>query len=320
MRTLTRLCRLADLLCLDVVVDTRRRTDPGDTGLGWDVLFGLPGAPVPDHHARAPTLTAAVAITDPAQALRRLTETAAHAPAHWLVPRPIPPPAPVEEDLTAARLTAAANPGAQAIWRAGAWWHTPLRHDRSTGWSREYEPPPPPWLGEPIGHHRCPDCAPDAPRTCVCAALLGTPDPACPLCHGTGTRTWAPPCPTCAGTTRIHHGTVVTITDLHNRVRHVNWRPDHDRHFTLEGATRDGAPGVRVGTHLRLTTATAGFDTCHLTDLTTGATLPAGTLDGRLVLHDPTNHPVDQYLADASRSRPAARILIHTAGPLAGAR
>lgn len=165
---------------------------------------------------------------------------------------------------------AAAASGAQAIRRSGAWWHTPLGHERSTGWIREYDPLPPPWLGEPIDHHVCPDCAPDSPRTCLCTALLATPDPACRLCHGTGTRTWSPPCPTCAGTARVHHGVVLTVTDLADRVRHVNWRPDHDRHFIIEGAARGGAPVVRVGV---------------------------------------------QHLAEVSRGRPGARILIHAAGP-----
>ena len=52
-RELGRLCRLADLLCLDLVVEARRRPfgDERDRELEWDIRFEVPGAAVPvDTH------------------------------------------------------------------------------------------------------------------------------------------------------------------------------------------------------------------------------------------------------------------------------
>lgn len=60
-----------------------------------------------------------------------------------------------------------------------------------------------------------------------------------------------------------------------------------------------------------LATATAGFDASHLVDLGADAAPAAGALDGRMILHAPTNHPVDQYLAETNRGRPGTHILIH---------
>ncbi|MBF9134495.1 hypothetical protein I0C86_37030 [Plantactinospora sp. S1510] len=42
---LGRLCRLADLLCLDLVVEARGRGAGG--GLSWDIRYEVPGGPVP---------------------------------------------------------------------------------------------------------------------------------------------------------------------------------------------------------------------------------------------------------------------------------
>ncbi|HEY0700326.1 MAG TPA: hypothetical protein VGD43_21290, partial [Micromonospora sp.] len=90
---LARLRVMADRLCLDLVVEARRR--PGG-GLSWDVRYELPGAPVPVSSARrGEDLPGAVAVTTVRGALSGLSERGLSAPEYTIGPgtddRPEPP-------------------------------------------------------------------------------------------------------------------------------------------------------------------------------------------------------------------------------------
>ncbi|SCL20109.1 hypothetical protein [Micromonospora inyonensis] len=161
---LARLCRLADLLLVDLVVEVRRH---GDT-LRWAVRYEVPGSPVPaGPFVGSPDLATALVRTDVPDALTGLAERGLTAPARLLEaglafpgappggpmgpvpsdgsPRPRPggpltpvPPAghvddPVRrlERRVRAELVAPVEgtdrPGAQATRRDGHWWHSGLR-------------------------------------------------------------------------------------------------------------------------------------------------------------------------------------------------
>jgi hypothetical protein len=79
-RALGRLCAVADLLCLDLVVEARR--EPWGT-LTWDVRYEVPGAGVPEQPGhRAHDLPEAVATTRVRDALAGLAERGLRAPVH----------------------------------------------------------------------------------------------------------------------------------------------------------------------------------------------------------------------------------------------
>ena len=129
---LGRLCHLADLLCLDLVVEARRviRGEPN-----WDIRYEIPGGQVPtEQRGWADDLPAAVAATTVDKAMYGLTDRSQTAPAYYLKPnRPerFDPPA-VDVDQVERRIAAdlygigGEAPGAQAIWRHGRWHHTRL--------------------------------------------------------------------------------------------------------------------------------------------------------------------------------------------------
>ncbi|MFC5943242.1 hypothetical protein ACFPZ4_17365, partial [Micromonospora harpali] len=86
-RQLGRLCALADLLLLDLVVEARRHGD----ALRWAVRYEVPGSPVPDLPTEPSfaDLAAALAGTDVADALTGLGERGRDAPARQLRPDPL---------------------------------------------------------------------------------------------------------------------------------------------------------------------------------------------------------------------------------------
>ena len=131
---LARLCALADLLLLDLVVEARRQ----GAGFGWAIRYEVPGSPVPPGMPGwCRDLPEALARTDVADALTGLAERGLTAPARLLRPdSPRPPGAPaVDVDQLERRVLADCVdpadgdelPGAQALWRDGRWWHTTLR-------------------------------------------------------------------------------------------------------------------------------------------------------------------------------------------------
>ncbi|MEO3748695.1 hypothetical protein [Plantactinospora sp. B5E13] len=260
---LGRRCRLADLLCLDLVVEVRRQ--PYGAGLTWALRYELPGGPVPaEPRGYAADLATAITTTSDADACYGLDELGRTVAAHQLTPSGPPPAEPPTIDLDQLErriladcvdlTTGAENPGAQAIWRDGGWWHTSLRDagtletlsEQSTGQilsrhttllRRGWQPPAPSWLGPPIEYVDCPDCDPNSRlQHCDCRLFGDRADPDCVRCAGSGRSPSLMRCFTCGGTRRIHRDVTVTITDLAGRVVHLTWSA--------------GGPGWRTGVRL----------------------------------------------------------------------
>ncbi|MBF9131863.1 hypothetical protein I0C86_23275 [Plantactinospora sp. S1510] len=250
---LGRLCRLAELLCLDLVVEARRLV--ATAGLTWAIRFEVPGGPVPaEARGYADDLTAAITSTTDLDACYGLEERGLTAPAHHLtIGEPPPDPPPVDLDQLERRIladcldlaTGGPTAGAQAIWRDGRWWHTSLRaagtREVLTEWStgqifsrhaptlrRGWQPPAPSWQDPtPIAYVDCPDCDPHSRlQRCDCRLATGRVDPDCPRCAGSGRSPSLLRCHTCRGARRLHSEAAITITDLAGRVVHLSWRAD----------------------------------------------------------------------------------------------
>ncbi|MEV4631207.1 hypothetical protein AB0J90_33550 [Micromonospora sp. NPDC049523] len=300
-KLLAGLCRAADLLCLDLVIEARK--SPGDR-LTWDIRFELPGSPIPiTTHGYAHSLLTAIECTTVADAVYGLAERCATAPAHYLTPSIKPDQVWSEPDVDQLerrimRDCADDKAGAQAIWRNRNWWHASLRTGEQAV-RRGWEPPSPAYLGDPIPSVTCPDC------------------------HGSGS-TWQGTrrCPTCSGQRRLHQGAAVVLTDLADRTIWLNWqRPEHEGSGARGSGTvvaREvaGQPIVQLGERYRLGSwvglfgrgpeAMAEFD-------------GVGTIDHRLchglvMLPEPDADPLDRYLALAGGLRPGGRLLVQVTG------
>ncbi|MFY1654561.1 hypothetical protein ACN27J_27225 [Solwaraspora sp. WMMB762] len=258
-RHLGQLCALAELLCLDLVVETR--PDPyGDDRYGWQLRLELPDTGVGDAFASgvgsSDSLDAAIVAADATRLATGIGDRGVDVPDHYLRPgRPGPPIGPPKLDLDqlerrmiadcTALGTGEATPGAQAIWRDGRWWHTSLRvvavveelTERTTGQisrrtvdklARAWQPPPPSWQGPAIPSEPCPYCVPEQGlRRCVCTVGAPAADPECRYCGGAGRSgryaAGLSRCFSCGDTLRIRHGAVVTVTDGQHWARHLNW-------------------------------------------------------------------------------------------------
>ncbi|WP_405112870.1 hypothetical protein OG559_04835 [Micromonospora sp. NBC_01405] len=309
---LARLCALADLLLLDLVVEARRHGD----ALRWDIRYEVPGSPVPtgptEPHA---DLSAALAATDMAGALAGLNERGRSAPARMLrpdLPRPLHPTA-TDVAGIARRVHADCAgpedgdglPGAQAVWRDGCWWHTGLGHGEAvetlvgqpTGQvvrrvrvplRRLAEPPDPPWLGEPVPWRPCPDCRPSG-LACV----------------------------TCGGTRRLHRTVLVTITDLRHRVVHLAWHTGAPDAATLAGNRSGGRAAVRLSGRYRLGAWATGFGVRpeDLTEADGGHEIPPDVREGYVTLPWAGADPVGEQVAVVRPGLPAARLLVAAVRP-----
>ncbi len=336
-RVLGRLCAVADLLCLDLVVEARRR--PRGT-LSWDVRYELPGPDVPAlPRIRADNLPSAVTTTTIVDAFDGLTERGRTAPAYTIrlaTPARTGPPQ-VNLDQVERRLIAdiQAASGAQAIWRDGRWWHTRLRPggttvlftERETGqldWHRvttllrNAEPPAPSWYGEPIAHTPCPDCDPRSElRRCYCTMGGQPAEPGCAACAGTGYAKSTMACPTCLDSHRVYPTAVVTITDLRARVVHQLWQPGPDEPGTLVATQANGNPAYQVPDRYRLARWARDFGVRpeDLAELAGGHEIGQDLHDGIITATWAGTDPVTEYVASASRGQPAARLLILAAIP-----
>ncbi|MBQ1025396.1 hypothetical protein [Micromonospora sp. C95] len=335
-RELARLCGLADLLRLDLVVDARRRHD----WLTWQIRYELPGSAVPDENrASGPAdLASAVAGTTVVGALDGLDERGRHAPAYTV--RPVPAvgvPQAVDLDrLTRKMLADLAGdaPGAQAIWRDGDWWHTPLRpagsveelHERDTGQivryvreavRRDREPPDPAWWGEPIGHRPCPDCRPGTRlRRCHCRIGTSGADANCGRCSGAGFAPSGLACFTCRDGGRIPAALTVTVADL-RRVRHETWRPVPGEPAPVVGHQPNGTPVCQLGAHWRLArhAGTFGVRPVDLTLLGQESTVDQDLLDGTVTVFDPAVEPARRHVERIGAGLPGARLFVLAAVP-----
>jgi hypothetical protein len=336
-RDLGRLCQVADLLRLDLVVEARR--EPWGT-TGWDVRYDLPGADVPVHpRHRGDDLPTALAATTVTDALDGLAERGRHAPAYTVEPGPpdrAGAPA-VDPDQVERRLLGdlADAPGAQAVWRDGRWWHTTLRPagtvetftDRDTGQvarravtalRRAWQPPPPSWLGRPIGHDPCPDCDPGSRlRRCACTLGGRAADPDCARCSGAGTAPSALPCHTCGDSGRLYRAVAVTVTDLAHRVAHHTWEPAPDVDAPVVATTPGGRPVRQLPARYRLGrwAPVFGVRPGDLTELDSGHEVGQDLRDGYVTPAHPGVDPVTGYVEAAGRGLPGARLLVLAAVP-----
>ncbi|WFE23294.1 hypothetical protein O7621_08325 [Solwaraspora sp. WMMD937] len=322
---LAALGELAELLCLDLVVEVRRSPHDPDSGrFHWDVRFELPGSPVPTGVGSYDSFTDAATCVDVARACYALVDRSRHAPAHYVTPRPAshislrPPPVDPDQlerrivaDCLAALLTDGPALGAQAIWRNGRWWHTTLHADTDTDTDsgsggrlvRTWQPSPPTWQGPPIPYRRCPDCAHwPSWENCDCARING--------------------CATCGGTHRIYHGATVTIAVGRRQVRHLNWPPPGGTSPTPppcigyhpSGRTIHQLPPEYQLTH-QLTAL--GLDPTELTTLDglTKFLRDHELLHGYATVQQPGGDPITAYLEDVTKGHPVGRILLHATPP-----
>ncbi|MFY1653854.1 hypothetical protein ACN27J_23605 [Solwaraspora sp. WMMB762] len=312
--SLARLCALADLLCLDLVVEARWGVFAA--GLNWDIRFETPGAAVPrDQRGYAASLPAAVDRTAVADALAGLAERSLTAPAHFLLPalRSAAPPDEIDVERLERRIVqdcgtpppvpAGAGEwtaGAQAIWRDRRWRHTslcripgprPAIPELAPVLRRTWQPPLPPWLGEPIPSVPCPDC------------------------HATGWRHPVLTCRRCGGHGRQFDGVVVTVTNLRDRATHVEWRPSRTTSGDTAASVLEsgGPPVVRLPERFRLSRLAGVFGVrpVDLLDLTGERVVPQELRDAVVPVLGDGPDPVRRYLRAAAAGRPGARLLVH---------
>ncbi|OWV13590.1 hypothetical protein B5D80_00165 [Micromonospora wenchangensis] len=345
-RRLDRLCALADLLLLDLVVETRRH----DGELRWAVRYEVPGSPVPDRPPATDfaDLPAALAGTDVADALAGLTERGRDAPARMLRPDPLRPLIPAASDVarvarrlradSAGRTGGGGLPGAQAIWRDGHWWHTALRPGEPvetlvaqptgqvtrltrTPLRRMDEPPDPPWLGEPVPTRPCLACRPAS--TCPCRAHGRPADGDCTHRHRvTGAPAgWrsALTCATCGGTGLMHQTALITLTDLRHRVVHLAWHAGQPEPVTPVDPGPGGPPVIRLPGRYRLGAWSAAFGVRpeDLAEADGGHPLPPDVREGYLALPRADADPVGEQIAVLGPALPAARLLVTAVPPAA---
>ncbi|MEV4760100.1 hypothetical protein AB0J86_34060 [Micromonospora sp. NPDC049559] len=343
-RALGWLCAVADLLCLDLMVEARH--EPwGD--LSWDVRYEVAGGPVPANPShRARDLPEAVATTTVQDALDGLGRRGLAASAYAIGPaspeRQWPPVIDLDQverrvhaDARDALYAAGGAAGAQAIWRDGRWWHTRLRPgdttevlaERSTGQivsrrvtslARNWEPPASVRRGDPIPYTVCPDCDPDSRlRRCLCT-LGGRPvDADCASCAGTGLAASTLPCPTCRDSHRIYSALTVTVTDLRSRVVHQLWRPQPGEPAELVATQPGGRPVYRLAERYRLDrwAAIFGVPSGELTEADGGHEVGQDLREGVVTASGPGADPVIEYVASAGRGQPGARFIVVAAPP-----
>ena len=322
---LGRLCALADLLCLDLVVEARRQPWGDPT---WQIRFEVPGGEVPAEATGHQDLRLALATTSIDTALLGLGERGLTAPAYAVRPLPATAARPAVDldrlgrgiDADLARASAA-----QAIWRDGCWWHTRLvpggqtvvLRERETGQVarrrvtvllRATEPPAPSWQGEPIAHDTCPDCVPGSRLVrCACTMADQPADPACPHCSGAGFAPSVFPCLRCQGSRQLHTALMVTVTDLRDRVHHELWRPAPSR--PVAGA------GHRLAGRYRLADRAAQFGVRpqDLTEADGGKPLAVELREG--LVYGDERDPEQQFVSRAAAGRPGARLIVVAARP-----
>ncbi len=318
---LGRLCELADLLRLDLVVEARRHSRGDPT---WHVRYEVPGGEVPAQTpAHWPDLTTAVAATTAADALFGLGERGSGAPAYTMLPSDRARTARPVVDLAGLARRVAADLGralgAQAVWRDGRWWHlrlvvggsTMVLTERDTGQvarrpvtvlRRVAEPPAPSWQGVPIPYASCPDCVPGGHLVrCDCRGEDAAAEPDCRLCGGAGFAPVAGGCPRCRGSRRRYAALTVTVTDLAGRAEHQLWLP---------GDGPEVGPDHRLDGPYRLADRATDFGVRpeDLTEADGGQPLAYALREGMVL--SPGPDPQRRFVASAAAGRPGARLVV----------
>ncbi|GAA3745169.1 hypothetical protein GCM10022225_30920 [Plantactinospora mayteni] len=346
-RQLARLCAVAGLLCLDLVVEARRLPGAAES-FGWEVRYELPGSVPPEQSAAFPDLRTAVAATTVERAVALLAARRVAAPAHFVrsagpagVARPVTLDVISGIDLDqverrtlggcVAPATGEERPGAQAIWRNGGWWYTGLRPggvpERHTGQfrsrptsmlRRNWEPPAPHWRGAPIPYVDCADCDPTTGlRPCDCTLGGQSAEPECARCRGAGRCASVLPCHACGDTRRRYLGTIVTLSNLRDRVLHLNWEVGPPPPALLVGSQPNGQPVIQLPGRYRLARWAGAFRVRpdDLADLDGGGGVDQDLRDGIVTLPDPDADPLAHYVGYASRGQPGARLFVRAGRP-----
>ncbi|WFE38833.1 hypothetical protein [Micromonospora sp. WMMD998] len=285
---LAQLCRLADLLLLDLVVTVRRC----DGHRVWTVRYEVPGSPVPGGPVEgSPDLATALTLTDARAALAGLTERGRSAPARPLdagprrcgtaqgppVPAPIEPVGRIERRVLAELAGGVDRPGAQAVWREGGWWLTGLRRAGSPGRSAVRGRPPLCRVAEPLEPSRLGAPAPDRDRPAV----------------------------------------LVTVTDLRYRVVHLTWRSGTPETTGTVATAPDGRSVVQLPERYRLGAWARVFGVRgeDLAEADGGHMIARDLRDGYVTLPWVGADPVGEYVRRAGADLPAGRLLVTAARP-----
>ncbi|MFI6268614.1 hypothetical protein [Micromonospora zamorensis] len=184
--------------------------------------------------------------------------------------------------------------------------------------SRGYEPPDPPWLGEPVDWRPCPDCRPHSRlRACDCRLGGRAADPDCPHCCGAGLRPSALHCFTCGDTQRLHQTVLVTVTDLRHRVVHLAWQAGTPEVAPLVATQPGGKPVVQLPDRYRLGSwaAVLGARPDDLADADGGQQISKDLRDGYVTLPWAGADPVGEHVRSAARGAPAGRLVVVAAPP-----
>lgn len=258
-RELARLCQVAGLLCLDLLVcryPVEKLDGNGVAHWGWWIAFAPPGSRLPDGHLPGVGFNKPLAQVLSETKLRDLLwkvssqfycGTGDPAPAYTITPdRPSDSDATGETvgsvDELSSRLDGmcAGTGSAAAIWRDGSWHYTRIvatgqhedHYELSTGqirqrsktkWDLAQPPPDPSYWGDAVRERGCPQCETGTTWTaCDCINTLdGQPFHGCDKCGGSGSRQ-DQQCMLCGGIGHIRHGVVITLADLNGYAHHIN--------------------------------------------------------------------------------------------------
>ncbi|MEO3746717.1 hypothetical protein [Plantactinospora sp. B5E13] len=206
---------------------------------------------------------------------------------------------------------------------------------------RGWQPPAPSWQGRPVPYVECPDCDPTSRlRRCHCLLGTGVAEPDCPRCAGAGRAPSPFRCDTCGGSRRLYRDVSIILTDLSSRVVHLNWRVDEagwlasgltlqlddskrpvgehawqlgDRVLAPHVATHPGGkPLHQLPAQFRLGKRAGDFGVRpdDLTELDGGGDLDHSLRHGTVTLHRAGDDPLTEYVSNAARGRPAARLFV----------
>ncbi|GIG67733.1 hypothetical protein [Phytomonospora endophytica] len=333
--TLRELCRIADLMHVDLVIE--RRPFPASSPR-FEVRLEPAGARLRDgnlrwHHG---TLTEALAYTSVDRALhymwlyrdrstpaRRIRPNAkGSAPAQNVAI------AAIEQRLTDTGGTAGT---AIAVWREGTWHYRlvavvgenttmtrlptgQISHRTQSVYAIATRIPDPTYLGEATQTQPCAACVTGtAWERCSCAYALTVPETDCPRCAGTGQVPQEGSCSACGGVGFHQWEGTVTVTDLAARTVHLDWCIPFDADIEHVDTTPAGDPIYQLPAEYRLATILAGFgvDRERLVD-ESGTPITHDLHDGLVTAaaSDNVQQVIGRYIARTMWGRGAGRMFL----------